>query len=261
MAVQVTGDGRDIWIYDAERGTRMRLTVEGGNGFPVWAPDGKRITFASDRSGGSSNLYWKPADGSGEAQVLLTRETSQMPISWSPDGKTLAFFESNPNNDLDIWTLSEEGDATPFVATSFEERSPMFSPDGRWIAYVSDESGQDEVYVQPYPGPGGKWPISKDGGTEPRWSHDGRELFYRQGQQMMVVAVETEPTFTVGRSQLVFEGDYQMGIMGSVGNTNYDLSADSRKFLMVKASEQEARPPINVVLNWFEELKRLVPTN
>ncbi|MDA2935327.1 protein kinase, partial [Acidobacteria bacterium AH-259-D05] len=259
VAVQVNRDGRDIWIYDAELGTRMRLTVGGRSSDPVWTPDGERITFASDRSGGSPNLYWKPADGSGEAQVLLTREPTIIPFSWSPDGKTLAFSEVNPANALDIWTLSEEGDATPFVATSFNEDGPMFSPDGRLLAYVSNESGNNEVYVQPYPGPGGKWPISKDGGAEPRWSHDGRELFYRQGQQMMVVAVETEPTFTVGRSQIVFEGDYQMQ-MSRAGNTNYDLSTDSRRFLMVKASEQEAQTQINVVLNWFEELKRLVPT-
>jgi serine/threonine-protein kinase len=259
VAVQVTRDGRDIWIYDAERGTRMRLTVGGENANPVWTPDGERITFASARSGGSPNLYWKTADGSGEAQVLLTREKAIAPSSWSPDGKTLAFFEVNSANARDIWTLSEEGDATPFVTTSFNEITPMFSPDGQLLAYVSNESGNHEVYVQPYPGPGGKWPISKDGGTEPRWSHDGRELFYRQGQQMMVVAVETEPTFTVGRSQIVFEGDYQMQ-MSISGDTNYDLSTDSKRFLMVKVSEQEAQPQINVILNWFEELKRLVPT-
>ena len=258
VAVQVNRDGRDIWIYDAERGTRVRLTVGGNNSSPVWTPDGERITFASDRSGGSRNLYWKPADGSGEAQVLLTRETSLYPFSWSPDGKTLAFVDWLGFNNRDIWTLSEEGDATPFIATSFNENTPMFSPDGRLLAYVSNESGNDEVYVQPYPGPGGKWPISKDGGADPRWSHDGRELFYLQGQQMMVVTVETEPTFTVGRSELVFEADYQRWIGGEI---NYDLSTDSRRFLMVKASEQEAQSHIHVVLNWFEELKRRGPTN
>jgi len=190
--------------------------------------------------------------------LLLTRENVLYPWSWSPDGQTLAFYEINPTTNRDIWTLSRDGDATPFVASSFDERAAMFSPDGRWIAYVSDESGRDEVYVQPFPGPGGKWPVSTDGGVEPQWSPDARELFYRQGEQMMVVAVETQPTFTVGRPRLVFESMYTMG---NVGNPNYDISPDGQRFLMIKATEEEVVGQINVVLNWFEELKRLAPTN
>ncbi len=131
----------------------------------------------------------------------------------------------------------------------------MFSPDGRWLVYISNESGQDEVYVQAYPGPGGKWSVSTEGGTEPLWSRDGRELFYRQGQQMMAVAGKTESTFSASKPQLLFRGLY---LFGEFGNRNYDISPDGQRFLMI--SQEEAPDQIHVVLNWFEEVKRLVPT-
>ena len=246
----------DIWIYDIGRGTRMRLTVEGINQSPVWTPDGTRVTFSSDRDD-PQNLYWKPADGSGQAELLLNMNSlnSLIPTSWSPDGESLAFYDTSGARD--IWALPREGDASPFLATAFNERSPMFSPDGRWLAYVSNESGRDEVYVQPYPGPGGKWPISTEGGTEPRWSADGRELFYRLGDKMMVVEVQSEPAFTSGRPQLVFEGPYLTDLYAT---SNYDISPDGQRFLMIKEEEGQ-QDQINVILNWFEELKRLVPTD
>ncbi len=258
VAVEVRSVGNsDIWIYDIGRGTRMRLTVEGHNESPVWTPDGTRVTFSSNRDG-QPDLYWKPADGSGQAELLLNlnSQNSLVPSSWSPDGESLAFYDVTGARD--IWALPREGDALPFVATAFNERSPMFSPDGRWLAYVSNESGRDEVYVQPYPGPGGKWPISTEGGTEPRWSADGHELFYRLGDKMMVVGVQIEPTFSSGRPQLVFEVPYVLG----TSVANYDISPDGQRFLMIKAAEEEEgqQAQIHVVLNWFEELKRLVPT-
>jgi len=249
---------QDIWIYDIGRGTRMRLTVEGNNDHPVWTPDGTRVTFDSTRDG-PRELYWKPADGSGQAELLLNTnsENRLMPTSWSPDGESLAFY--SPDGARDIWTLPRERDALTFVATTFNERSPMFSPDGRWLAYVSDESGRDEIYVKPYPGPGGKWPISTEGGTEPQWSADGRELFYRLGEKMMVVEVQSEPAFTSEGPQLVFEVPY---LTNQFGTSNYDISPDGQRFLMIKAAEEEEgqQGQINVVQNWFEELKRLVPT-
>jgi len=257
VAVEVqSAPNSDIWIYDIGRGTRMRLTVEGNNQSPVWMPDGTRVTFRSVRDG-PQDLYWKPADGSGQAELLLNlnSQNSLVPSSWSPDGESLAFYEAitGANN---IWALLREGEALPIVATAFNERSPMFSPDGRWLAYVSNESGRDEVYVQPYPGPGGKWPISTEGGTELRWSADGRELFYRLGDKMMVVEVQSEPAFSSGRPQLVFEGPY---LTDNFATPNYDISLDGQRFLMIK-KEEGSTAQINVVLNWFEELKRLVPT-
>jgi len=150
--------------------------------------------------------------------------------------------------------LSLDGDHSYFLATSFNERSPMFSPDGRWLAYESDESGQFEIYVQPYPGAEERWPISTNGGLFPVWSRDGSELFYQQGNQMMVVAIRDEPTFTAEKPRLLFEIPYIGG-----GSDSFDVSLDGQRFVMAKQSETSAIQ-IHVVLNWFEELKRLVPT-
>jgi hypothetical protein len=177
-----------------------------------------------------------------------------MPTSWSPDGQTLAFHQATGGHD--IWMLPLNGEATSFLATSFSELSAVFSPDGRWLAYVSEESGRSEVYVQAYPGPGGKWSISIEGGDEPMWSPNGTELFYRQGNKMMAVSVKTVPTFTAGKPTLLFERKYVTGLKQP---SNYDVSLDGQRFLMMK--EEGRGPQINVVLNWFEELKRLVPTD
>jgi len=157
--------------------------------------------------------------------------------------------------------LALEGERKPmeFLATRFNERNPEFSPDGRWIALTSNQSGQDESYVKSYADQGGTIQISSDGGLEPMWAPDGKELFYRNGDQMMVVSVVTEPTFQAQTPRLLFEGSYRYDDGG--WSSNYDISPDGQRFVMVKGTEQEAGAGhINVVLNWFEELKRLVPT-
>ena len=145
----------------------------------------------------------------------------------------------------------------PFLHTPFNETAPTFSPDSRWLAYASDETGRYEIYVQPYPGPGGKWQISTEGGTEPVWAHNG-EIFYRQGNKMMAAGTTTQPTFSADNPKMLFGGQYVPTVQTM---PNYDVSRDGQRFPMVKASEQtEAATQINVVLNWFEELKRRVPT-
>jgi dipeptidyl aminopeptidase/acylaminoacyl peptidase len=147
--------------------------------------------------------------------------------------------------------------AQPFLRTQFDEAVPRFSPDGRWLAYISDESGRFEIYVQPYPGPGRKWQISTEGGTEPVWNPNGRELFYRSGDKMMAVDIATQPGFAAGTPRKLFEGRYELPPFPT---TNYDVSPDGQRFLLLKPIEQEAASTqINVVLNWFEELKRRVP--
>ena len=140
-------------------------------------------------------MYWMPIDGSGPAERLCTSGNVQTPISWSPDGSVLAFTEEDPTSGVDVWMLPVGSDGKPqaFLRTPYDERHPMFSPDGRWLAYTSNESGRDEVYVLSYPGPGGKRQISNQGGSQPLWARDGRELFYRNGNRFMAVSVETEP--------------------------------------------------------------------
>jgi serine/threonine protein kinase/Tol biopolymer transport system component len=256
IAVAIAEPGNQIWIYDLSRETLTRLTFEGRNNVDaVWTPDGKRVTF---ESGPPGNLFWQPADGSGKAERLTTNKNGQIPNSWSPDGQVLAFAEVGPASRA-IWTFRlSDRKSQVFLQTPFNEGAPVFSPDGRWLAYGSDESNRPEIYVQPYPGPGGKWQISTDGGTEPTWNHNGRELFYRQGNKMMAVDVTTQPTFSAGKPRMLFEGQYSLNATPST--RNYDVSLDGQRFLMVKPGEQEqTTAQINLVLNWFEELKQRVP--
>jgi serine/threonine protein kinase len=266
VSVRIMEQDSQLWLYDLSRETLTRLTFEGSaSGTPAWTPDGKRLAFQSNKEGSALNLFWLLADGSGGLERLTTSEYIQAPSSWSPDGQLLAFVEANPSTQRDIWVLrmSDPGapgqarKAQPFLRTQFDEAAPRFSPDGRWLAYISNESGRYEIYVQPYPGPGGKWQISTEGGTEPVWNPNGRELFYRSGDKMMAVDIATQPSFAAGKPRMLFEGSY-LPTAGTI--QNYDVTHDGQRFLMLKANEQAQAPvQINVVLNWFEELKRRVP--
>ncbi len=177
----------------------------------------------------------------------------------SPDGKVLIFLQTHPETRADIWLLPLEGEKTPqaLVHTHFDERIAALSPNGRWLAYQSDESGRFEVYVQAFPGLGGKSQISTDGGTGPVWARSGRELFYRNGDQMMAVPITTQSGFSAGEPRLLFEGRFER----FERHPGYDVSPDGQRFLMVRTPPESEPRQINVVLNWFEELKRLVPTN
>jgi Tol biopolymer transport system component/predicted Ser/Thr protein kinase len=253
LAITIDELGSQEWLLDIARGTLTRLTFEGGyNGAMAWTPDGKRITFGTDRAG-PRNLFWQLADGSGRAEQLATSNLGDVASSWSPDGQTLAYQESSPGAGFDLWVLRmSDHKALPFLQTRFNEISPRFSPDGHWLAYASDESGRYEIYVQPYPGPGGKWQISTDGGTEPVWARNG-ELFYRNGDKMMAVETNTKSTFSADKPKLLFERHY------ATYNTMpaYDVTPDGQRFLLAKAAGQGPQE-INVVLNWNEELKQKV---
>ena len=199
-----------------------------------------------------------PADGSGSPERLTTGESIKWPGSWSPDGRVLAFEDSNRGSGS-IQLLKLEGDRVPqpFSPSTTRETGAVISPDGRWIAYSSNESGRLEVYVQPFPGPAGRSQISTEGGNEPVWNRNGRELFYRHADKMMAVDLTTQPSFSAGKPKVLFEGRY---LFGQGSPANYDISADGQRFLMVKASNEAPPTEINFVLNWFEELKQKVPT-
>jgi len=162
--------------------------------------------------------------------------------------------EETESAGFDLWVLTLDGRRIPFLRTPFDERGATFSRDGRWLAYTSNESARDEIYVRPFPGPGQKWQISTGGGSEPVWARDGRELFYRSGDQMMAVAVSTTPTFLSQKPRVLFEGEYAR----PDPLTSYDVAPDGH-FVMVRGETQSALSPLHVVLNWFEELKRRVP--
>jgi serine/threonine-protein kinase len=260
IAVGILEQESQTWLYDFSRETLTRFTFEGsGNINPVWTPDGKRIAYQSSKEG-PFNIFWQLADGSGGLERLTTSKYLHAGHSWSPDGQLLTFIEINPTTGIDIWVLRlSDRKPQPFLRTRFNEAAPRFSPDGNWLAYMSDESGRYEIYVQPYPGPGGKWQISTEGGTEPVWNRNVGELFYRSGDKMMAVDITAQPGFAVGTPRMLFEGRYELAPFPVA---NYDVSPDGERFLMLKPSESAETAPtqINVVLNWFEELKRRVPT-
>ena len=255
IAVVISETTTDVWLYDLTRDALSRATFGGtNNSAPVWSPDGKRLAFSSTRAG-VQNLFWQPADGSGTAERLTTSQFINVPISWSPDGQTIAFIEVAPETGGDIWTLGlNDRKARPFLKTPSNKSSPRFSPDGHWIAYTSDESGRIGVYVQPYPGPGGKWQVLTEGGTEPVWNPAGRELFYRSGSRMMTVPVTLAPEFSEGKPVTMFEGSWLPSPSDVAG---YDVSRDGQRFLMLKpADEDQGVRQIVVVQNWVEELKK-----
>ena len=193
---------------------------------------------------------------------MTESDSYQVPFSWSGDGKLLAYVEINAETGRSIGLLSLEGEPSSRLVmdTRFDERSPSISPDGRWLAYDCDESGRKEIYVQSLPDMSGKWQVTTEGGSEPLWSPDGRELFYRVENRMMAVTIETDPIFVSGNPILLFEGQYYEEPTGS---RSYDVSPDGQRFLMIKegdsADDQRNRTELIGVENWFEELKRLAP--
>jgi serine/threonine-protein kinase len=255
LAVQIGGD---LWVLELARGTLTRLTFAEHSTRPIWSPDGARIIFASNRVGGTFNIFSKAADGSGTAEQL-TAGAWRVPTSVTPDGKIIVFRQNNDTTGLDIGMVRLEGErkSEMLLQTPFHEHTGMLSPNGRWLAYVSDESGPEEIFVSPFPR-GGKVQISTEGGTEPMWSRDGKELFYRSGAKMMAVPISTEDGIAPGKPTLLFEGRFEGGTRAFPGS-NYDVTPDGR-FVMIRRDESAGPAQINVVLNWFEELKRLVPT-
>jgi serine/threonine protein kinase len=267
VAVTVNaGSKSDIWIWDLARETMTRLTFNETSSVPLWTPDGKRVAFVS---GGieKSAVYWKAADGTGEEERLSLEQNwiGGFPWSWSSDGKTLLLYENSPGEGslyfIDALALEGDRKLRALLKEKYYQVAPKISPDGRWIAYASYESGKVEIYVRSFPEVNkGKWQVSTNGGNRPLWSPDpdGRELFYRNVDSVMAVAVQTEPTFKPGKTETLFRGTYAA--------EEWDISHDGKRFLMIKppastgAALAAAGPrKINIVLNWFEELKQRLP--
>jgi Tol biopolymer transport system component/DNA-binding winged helix-turn-helix (wHTH) protein len=251
----------DIWILDLEQNTVRQFThsqAGESRAAPLWTADGKRIIYASGAHGRS--LYWTAADGNSPAELLFDGDLIDpaapgmiLATSCSPDGRFLIFQRGDVRH-FDLWVLSLFGEhkASPLFEGDITRTYPQISPDGPRLAYTSDESGREEIYVQPFPALGDKWQVSVGGGEEPRWSSDGHQLFFRQGDRMMAVDVQTKSTFKAKRPHLLFEGPYARSSMW----TNYDVAADGQRFVMLK-EEDEARAAqtLRVVLNWADELK------
>ncbi len=251
------GPSSDIYVYNVTKGSLTRLTFGSiEEETPIWSPDGTRVAFASARSQEKRVVYAKAADGGGPEELLFTAAHPHLG-SWFSDGKTIAFTNYSPDmaGDLAVAAVGSKGEPSSFLRTPFNERAPRVSPDGRWLAYVSNESGRDEVYVQAFPGPGGKWQISSDGGSEPVWSRDSRELFFRNGEKMMVVQTTTQPSFAASSPQVLFQGRF---VPTRRGEAAYDVAADGQRFLMVRREAGEAPVQLNVILNFVDELKRRV---
>jgi serine/threonine protein kinase/dipeptidyl aminopeptidase/acylaminoacyl peptidase len=238
----------NIWILDLERGNLNRLTFAGDNRDPLWSPDGRHIAYTSFRDG-RFGLYWSAADGSSPEQRLTANQFEPSATAFTPDGKKLIFTQEVTTSNVYCWEVPVTGDATPVPLNGLCESGSLdLSPDGKWIAYESGETGQLEVYVQPYPGPGGKWQVSSGGGYRPRWSPGGKEIFYRAGDAMMAVMVETHPHFSSGTAHMLFSGRY--------AHAGRDYETDGRRFLMMKSTDQKGPTSLQVVLNWTRELKK-----
>ena len=252
LAIRSGFMSRDIWIHDIASDTRVQLSMEGGdNQSPVWMPDGRRLTFASNQSG-SQNIYIRPLDAGAALQLLLGGGLPHNPSSWSRDGRMLAYYTVDPANGRDIWLFDRAGLIRPVLATAANERSPSLSPDGGWMAYVSDESGSDEVYVRATEKADTAHRVSAGGGTEAVWSQDGREIFYRQADRMMVVPVVPGPALSLGLPQRLFERQYVLDPGGN--QPDYDVSPDGRRFVMLRSTEHPSE--FRVVLNWLTEIQK-----
>ena len=266
VALYINDRQQDVWIWDLARETLQRLTFDPGSNLGgVWTPDGKRVAF-SRALGGFAEIYWQAADGSGTGEALTKGSGRNMlPTGFLPDASALLYEPTIDPRDIGMVRVAGDQPSTwtPLLAGAANERGGTVSPDGRWLAYQSDESGRAEIYVRPFPRvDAGLWQVSTAGGTRPRWGRNGRELFYiagGTGLAVMSVAVDAGATFMAGSPVMLFQGNY---IAPNTGRLTYDVSLDGKRFLMIKAAEAEATPPqIIVVHNWLEELKRLVPAN
>jgi Tol biopolymer transport system component len=266
IAVRVQGPGRglgDLWVYDLRTGAGLRLTHQGDNRLPIWSPDGRFIFYTSADPAAPSavnNVFRVAADGSGQPQRITNGDRSESLTGISPDGKMVLFTRTMGPGQWEIVgaPASGAGPPTPILTGRFRRGSGELSPDGKWLLYRSDDGGSFEIYLQPYPGPGPKLPVSVGGGDSPIWSHDGRTIYYRDERKVMAVDVRTQPTLQVSRPRMLFEGTY---VTGFDTGRHYHVAPDGR-LLMLKAGvalerqRSERAGDFVVLLDWQDEVRR-----
>jgi eukaryotic-like serine/threonine-protein kinase len=250
------GRGDDIWIYEPTRGARMRLTFDPSvHVNPIWSPDGRQILFSSDRSLNSGGLYLKNADGSGSEEELADTGADALLANiwdWSRDGKYILFAKGK-----ELWSLSRpERVAKPLLQANWTVRNAQVSPNGRWMAYASNETGSMEIYVSPFPGGNGKWQVSSGGGQEPKWRQDGKELFYLSADgKMMAVGVRTGANFEATSPLVLFQTRRRQSV--SLPDVfSYDVSGDGQRFLILSKVEEANAAPLAITLNWASDMER-----
>lgn len=268
IAYSTLGMAINAWVYDVERGTATRLVAEGRAGWLVWSPDGQRLIFAWQKDG-ADRICWQAADGSAPMEPILENDRPRFPASWSPDGETLAFVEAREHG-TDICLLHlRDRTVTPFLNSQSEELHPAFSPDGRWLAYTSEETGRPEVYMQAVPGPGRKLRISDQGGSQPLWARDGKTLFYRavsvsgpfwSSDAVWAADLQTGQDLQVGKPRRIFS---RPGYQGGTPVGSWDISPDGKRFVMVQTEVRRAQPISGMILvqNWRDEVRRLAPVS
>ena len=254
VALTVVAAGQsNVWIFDFVREAILRLTFEGRSGWPVWSRDSGEMIFASNRSGTSWDIYRKPTDGTGAEAPILIKPLLQIPHAVSDTRGLLALTEIGPSSFHTAMLSMRDGTLNVKVKNAW---TPSLSPDGRWFAYTSNEAGRYEIYVRPTSGGEGRWQISTEGGVEPVWSASGSELFYRHGDHVLAVDVVTNSTFEHGKPRLLFEGRYALGDVKD-DTRAYDVAPDGQRFLMLRPETQPPTGHLKVVLNWYDELRRL----
>jgi serine/threonine-protein kinase len=267
LLLSILGANASLWMFEFQRGTMTRMTREWDNYSTAWRPSGRSITFASNR-GGSAGIWQTADDGAGQPQKLVGTSVSAAVGSWSGDGKWLSYSPISAENSADIWVISGDDNrvSEPIIESPFQEFNSSFSPDGRWIAYVSDESGQPEIYVQPFPITGQKWRLSQNGGDAPKWSADGRTVYFLRGNKIMSVSIDTESKFVPGRAEILLKIEH-------LDVQYFDVFPDGKRFIVIGPKRVTGRrgatitpgalhrlfpattPEIRVVVNWFEEFR------
>ncbi|MCI0612653.1 hypothetical protein L0244_06660, partial [bacterium] len=248
---------RYVWHLEVNRGLLSRLTSRQGDGTAIWSPDGDRIVFSSLEKGTFPDLRWMAYNKAGVDELLLEAEYAVWPNDWSRDGKYIVYEENDPKMRSDLWILPMVGDRKPveFLKGEFNESQAQISPDSKWIAYSSDESGKSEVYVQTFPSKDGKWQISTSGGSMPSWRGDGKEIYYwAMDRNLMAVSLNPSTDFEAALPQPLFKIDFRRAELG--WNKQYIPSNDGERFLVNTVLAQAARTPITVVMNWSAELKK-----